>query len=88
MTDQEKSTAHEVHTLLLSAHPHSGDAELRKAEKLAALSGEPRDDLRSETLLAIQTVRKATAEGASGVEGEQLLLGAIRAAEQWVRGSG
>jgi hypothetical protein len=74
MTDQEKSTARKVHELLLSAHPHVDDIDLVKAGELASLAGDRGNDLRSETLLAIQATRKAIAEGSSGAEAEQLLL--------------
>lgn len=87
MTANESSPAHEVHVLLLSAHPHSGDADLSKAGELASRPDGGRDEFRGKTLLAIQTAQRAIAEGASADEGEQLLLRAIRAAEQWVRAS-
>ena len=85
MTANESSPAQEVHALLLSAHPHPGDADLSKAAELASRPDGRRDELRGKTLLAIQTAQTAIAEGASADEAERLLLRAIRAAEQWVR---
>jgi hypothetical protein len=87
VTDIEHSIAHEVHALLLSAHPRPTDGNLAKAAQLAAernTTVRPRDDFGADTFLAIQKARKAITEGASAAEGEQLLLDAIRAVERWV----
>ena len=90
-TDQKKLSAYEVHELLLSAHPHLTEVNLTRAAELAAPEHDAtaaNKNFRGDTFLAIQAVRKGIAEGASGAEGEQLLLKAIRAAEHWVAACG
>ena len=88
MTKDSCTMAREVHALLGSAHPHAGDTNLARAAELATGAIEPNplgsDKLQQETFLAIQTARKTIESGASAANGEELLLDAVRAAEQWV----
>ncbi len=91
MIDIQKSSARNVHELLLSAHPHLNDGNLATAEELASPERDTpatHKSFRGDTLLAIQAARRGIAEGASGAEGEQLLLRAIRTAEHWVTAGG
>jgi hypothetical protein len=89
MTDEEHSIAREVHELLLSARPQPTDDNLARAYELAAAERhtpiESDDGFRADTSLAIQKARQAILAKAGAVEGEKLLLDAIRAVEQWVR---
>jgi hypothetical protein len=91
MTDDICTMAREVHTLLIAAHPHAGDTNLARAAELATAAIEPDGSgdktLQHETLLAIQTARKTIESGAGAADGEEHLLEAVRAAEQWVRGT-
>jgi hypothetical protein len=89
MTNYEQSTAHEVHTLLLSARPEPNDIHLAKAASLASAQLDmlvrQRDEFRGDTFLAIQRTRNAITDGAGAAEGEQLLVSAIRMAEKWLK---
>ncbi len=88
MTNSERLLAREVHELLLLASPQKADANLTKAAEVASAASNtvpPGEDFRETTFLAIQNARIAISEGASAAEGEQFLLVAIRAVEQWVR---
>ena len=89
MTDDEHAIAHQVHALLLEAHPQPTDLHLPRAFELA--SGGPsgtapsRDDFRATTSFAIRKAREAIVAGASADQGQKLLLEAIRAAAHWVK---
>jgi hypothetical protein len=54
MTGHGASTAHEVHGLLLDAHPEIHDVNLAKAAHLAETAGVPSDHLQLETFVAIR----------------------------------
>ncbi|MCK1518440.1 hypothetical protein IVB22_39430 [Bradyrhizobium sp. 190] len=43
------------------------------------------DDVRQSTFLTIQKARQAIDDGAGAAKGQELLLDAVRSAEQWVR---
>jgi hypothetical protein len=83
------SIAHQVHSLLLSAHPQPNDLNLARASQLAAKEQhepvQPRDHFQADTFLAIQKVQQAMVAEAGADEGERLLVEAIRAAEHWVK---
>ena len=83
----ESSAARQVHELLLSARPQSGDADLARAAELASSPQVAPQEISRKAFLAIQQTQQAMAEGASAADGEQLLLNAIRAAELWVKAS-
>jgi hypothetical protein len=87
MSSLEKQAAQEVHELLLEARPQSGDASLARAAEITCTPDDPvaNDSLRADVFVAIQRLRTAIALGASASDAEALLLGAIRAAERWVR---
>jgi len=91
MNKDSCTMAREDHALLGSAHSHAGDANLARAAELATAAIEPNplgsDKLQQETFLAVQTARKAIESGANAGKGEELLVDAVRAAEQWVRGA-
>ena len=91
MINDSYTIARQVHTLLVSAHPHAGDTNLENAAKLATTAIEPNASgsikLQQKTVLAIQTAGTTIESGASAANGEELLLDAVRAAEQWVRGA-
>jgi hypothetical protein len=84
MASHSKPTAHEVHELLLEAHPHTDDTNLTKAAHTAETAGVPRDKLQLETFVAIRNLRTAIEKGASAAEAEALLLHAVDVAERWV----
>jgi hypothetical protein len=81
------TTARQVHELLLSARPQSGNADLARAAELASSPQAGPQEISRKAFLAIQQTQQAMAEGASAADGEQLLLNAIRAAELWVKAS-
>lgn len=85
MANDVKSTADQVHDLLLEAHPHSDDDKLLEAGHLAETAGVPRNQLQLETFVAIRNLRTAIEQDASAAEAESLLLHAIDVAERWVR---
>ena len=89
MTVDICATAREVHALLNSALPHAGDSNLEKAAALASITTDsnlqPGDNVRKSTFLAIQKATKLIDEGADAAKGQELLVDAIRIAEQWVR---
>jgi hypothetical protein len=76
--------AHEVHELLLEARPQGGDPNLARAAEITS-APDANVEFRDNVFVAIQRLRMAIADGASGSEAEALLLDAIRAAEHWVR---
>lgn len=53
MTQHSKPKAHQVHELLLEAHPQTDRTNLIKAVHLAETTGAPRDHLQLETVVAI-----------------------------------
>lgn len=85
MTNDTRAIAHEVHALLFSAHPHAGDIDLAKAAELAVTNLRGEDNVQKSVLLAIQRAREAIDSGAGAVEGQQLILNALRMSEQWSR---
>ena len=89
MGDDNCATAREVHALLSSAHPHPGEIDLAKAAELASpatkITLRGHDNVQERTFLAIQKAKEAIDNGAGAAEGEELLLDAVRIAEQWVR---
>ena len=85
MTNDPRAIAHEVHALLLSANPHAGDVDLAKAAELAVTNLEGDDNLQKSVFLAVQKARQAIDNGVGAAEGQQLLLDAVRIAEQWAR---
>ena len=89
MANDSCTMAREVHALLASEHPHVSDTNLMKAAELATAAIEPdssgSNKLQQETFLAIRRARATIERGAGAANGEELLLDAVRAAEQWVR---
>jgi hypothetical protein len=84
MTDHSKTTAKDVHGLLLEAHPEVNNINLEKAAHVAEVAGDPRDRLQLETFVAIRNLRTKIEGGASAAEAESLLLHAVDVAERWV----
>jgi hypothetical protein len=85
VTNDTQAIAHEVHALLLSAHPHAGDVDLAKAAELTVTNLRGDDHVQKSAFLAIQKAREAIDNGVGAAEGQQLLLDAVRIAEQWTR---
>ena len=84
LTEHSRTTAGEVHALLLEAHPETNNDKLAKAAHLAETRGMPRDPRQLETFVAIRNLRTALENGEGAAELESLLLHAISTAEQWV----
>lgn len=84
MTEHSRTTASEVHALLLEAHPEVDNVNLTKAAHLAEAASVPGDRHQMETFVAIRNLRTATDNGAGIAELEPLLAHAVRVAEQWV----
>jgi hypothetical protein len=84
MTEHSRTTASEVHALLLEAHPEVNNDNLAKAAHLAEATGVPRDHRQLATFVAIRNLRTAIEGDAGAAELETLLLHAISTAEQWV----
>jgi hypothetical protein len=70
MTDHSKTTAKDVHGLLLEAHPEVNNINLEEAPHVAEIAGDPRDRLRLETFVAIRNLRTAIDDGTSATEVE------------------
>ena len=85
MASDPRDIAHEVHRLLCSAHPHAGDIDLEKAAELAGSNLRGDDHVQNSVLLAIQKARDAINNGEGAAQGQQLLMDAVRSAEQWIR---
>ena len=83
MTGHARSTAREVHELLIEARPEANNVNLAEASHLAETAGMPSDVLQLETFVAIRNVRTAIDNGASGGELGPLLMHAVKVAEQW-----
>jgi hypothetical protein len=87
MTGRSKTTASEVHGLLLEARPEADNVNLAKASHLAETAGVPGDHHQLETFVAIRNLRTAIEGDASADELESMLLHAISTAEHWVTAS-
>ena len=85
MANDPRDIAQEVHALLCSAHPHAGDIDLGKAAELAGSNLRGDDNVQKSVFMAIQKTRDAINNGVGAAEGQQLLLDAVRIAEQWTR---
>jgi hypothetical protein len=85
VTNDTRAISHEVHALLLSAHPHAGDVDLAKAAELAVTNLGGDDNVQKSVFLAVQKARQAIDNGVGAAEGQQLLLDALRCAEHWTR---
>jgi hypothetical protein len=88
VTDQAKSTAREVHALLLEAHSQARNINLAKAAHLAETDGNPSDHFQLDTFVAIRNLETAIENGASAAEREPLLLNAISIALKWATAGG
>ncbi len=84
MTEHARTTASEVHALLLEAHPEADNVKLTRAAHLAEAAGAPGDRHQMQTFVAIRNLRTAIENGAGAAEREPLLMHAVRVAEQWV----
>jgi hypothetical protein len=83
-TAENCNTAREVHKLLSAAKPHKDDINLARAAGLAfGMSGD--DEAQERAFRAIQKARDAISNGLGAADGEEMLLKALRSAEQWVR---
>ena len=85
MTPTENcDTAREVHKLLSAAKPHKDDINLARAAGLAfGMSGD--DEAQERAFRALQKAREAISSGLGAADSEEMLLKALRSAEQWMR---
>jgi hypothetical protein len=84
MLASDKQVAHQVHELLLSAHPERNDPNLIKAALYQSSAPTSPSLVKDQTFIAIRTLQAAIAKGSSAEQGERLLMDAVHAAEDWV----
>ena len=71
-----------------SARPHADDQDLARAAARAssATDGDLQDvEVQKCTVLAIKNAQQAIDGGLGAAKGEELLVAAVRSAEEWVR---
>jgi hypothetical protein len=88
VNEHAKSTAREVHALLLEANSQTHNVNLTKAAHLAETEGKPNDHFQLDTFIAIRSVQTAIENGASAAEREPLLMNAVSIALKWATARG
>jgi hypothetical protein len=83
MTGHARSTAREVHELLVEARPEANNVNLVKAAHLAEAAGTPGDRFQMETFVAIRNIETAIESGSGAAELKSLLKHAVKVAEHW-----